>query len=302
MERTKLHSGVEVSRIKTFPSIFSYIICRYTKVAAQKLTKTVIETALAGGGGLVNTLRHSYSMNDLRGVPVSEISHYDQYEDQNPREGRVMPRSWHEGHDYGQLKEEDGPVQTRAVRGRRRAQTGSLLALTNDMDKNEYDSECQEPRRRRAGSVRQKDHISSATLPRSGSVYATLPRKPRKPRSPIPELQPLVRRSTLSKDNISLEESDGENTSKIHRTFSASPVKKVKKPPANSFDSKFQSDLEKEKKVRQMRTKIKSVPNTTAQEETTTVEEKGDNIQEDNFSMTYSEEEKKEAKKKCDIS
>ena len=39
--------------------------CRYTIVAAQKLTKTVIETAIAGGGGLVDTLRHSYSMNDL---------------------------------------------------------------------------------------------------------------------------------------------------------------------------------------------------------------------------------------------
>merc|ERR1712106_1004176 len=65
---------------------------KYTKVAAQKLTKTVIETALAGGGGLVNTLRHSYSMNDLRGVSYSERNLYDQDEDQGPSDGRVMPR------------------------------------------------------------------------------------------------------------------------------------------------------------------------------------------------------------------
>ena len=38
---------------------------RYTKVAAQKLTKTVIEKAIAGGRGIVDTLRLSYSMNDF---------------------------------------------------------------------------------------------------------------------------------------------------------------------------------------------------------------------------------------------
>jgi len=277
---------------------------KYTKVAAQKLTKTVIETAIAGGGGLVETLRHSYSMNDLRGVSYSERNLYDQDEDQGPSDGRVMPRSWHEGPKYDQIEEEDGPVQTRAVRGRRRAQTGSLLALTSESDQNEYSSDRQDPRRRRGGSVRQKDHASSPSIPRSGSVYATLPRKPRKPRSPLPELQPLVRRSTLSKENVPLEESDSESTSKLHRTVSSSPVKKrVRKPPPSSFDSKLESSLEKEKKTRPMRPKRRAASSLPTPEETAAVSELGDDdIQEDNFSMTYSEEDKKEAKKKCDIS
>ena len=68
---------------------------RYTKVAAQKLTKTVIETAIAGGGGLVDTLRHSYSMNDLRGGQHTGPGQYNMYEGEDDR--RVMPRSWHEG-------------------------------------------------------------------------------------------------------------------------------------------------------------------------------------------------------------
>ena len=46
-------------------------------MAAQKITKTVIETAIAGGGGLVETLRHSYSMNDLRAVPLFEQKLYE---------------------------------------------------------------------------------------------------------------------------------------------------------------------------------------------------------------------------------
>ena len=48
---------------------------RYSKVAAQKITKTVVETALRGGGGLVDTLRHSYSMGDLRGMEGSQIQY-----------------------------------------------------------------------------------------------------------------------------------------------------------------------------------------------------------------------------------
>ena len=264
----------------------------------------MIETAIAGGGGLVDTLRHSYSMNDLRGVSNSErVSYADPYDGQGPSDGRVMPRSWHEGPRYDHKEEEDDPVQTRAVRGRRKPQTGSLLALTNESDQNDYASDSQDPRRKRGGSVRQKYHASSSSLPRSGSLYATLPRKPRKPRSPIPESQPLVRRSTLSKDNISQEESEGEITSKLHRTVSASPVKKrTKKPPHNSIDTTLESSLEKEKKTRPMRPKRRSASSLATQAETVALSETGDDVQEDDFSMTYSEEDKKEANKKCEIS
>ena len=45
---------------------------RYAKVAAQKLTQTVIETAIKGGGGIVQTLQRSYSMNDLNNLGPEE--------------------------------------------------------------------------------------------------------------------------------------------------------------------------------------------------------------------------------------
>ena len=150
---------------------FKTFVCRYTKVAAQKLTKTVIETAIAGGGGLVETLRHSYSMNDLQSG-----QHSDMYREGGQDHGRIMPQSWHEGRRYDHFEEPDSPVETRAVRGRRKPQTGSLLALTSENDMNERP--LQDARRRRVASVRHKEPTSSS-LPRSGAIYGTLPRKPR---------------------------------------------------------------------------------------------------------------------------
>ncbi len=45
---------------------------RYAKAAAQKLTQTVIETAIKGGGGIVKTLKKYYSMNDLNNLGEEE--------------------------------------------------------------------------------------------------------------------------------------------------------------------------------------------------------------------------------------
>lgn len=42
-------------------------------MAAQKLTQTVIETAIKGGGGIVQTLKKSYSMNDLNNLGEEEL-------------------------------------------------------------------------------------------------------------------------------------------------------------------------------------------------------------------------------------
>ena len=48
---------------------------RYTKVAAEKITKTVLQTAISGGNGIISSLQHSYSMNDLRRASLtSEVS------------------------------------------------------------------------------------------------------------------------------------------------------------------------------------------------------------------------------------
>ena len=272
---------------------------RYTKVAAQKLTKTVIETAIAGGGGLVDTLRHSYSMNDLQGGTHSGQGQYDMYHREDQGDGRIMPQSWHEGRRYDTFEDPDSPVETRAIRGRRKPQTGSLLALTSENDLNEPR---QETRRRRVGSVRHKEPTSSS-LPRSGAIYGTLPRKPRKPRSPAPDLQPLVRRSTVSKENISLEESDGEAQAK-HRALSASPVRKVvKKKPPNSLDIIYSKNQPVNMKPRPLRTRRKNASNKNLPKETEEEEKEAtDNKSEDTFSMTYSEEEKRESRKKCEIS
>jgi len=38
---------------------------KYTKVAAEKITQTVLKTAISGGNGLMKSLHHSYSLNDL---------------------------------------------------------------------------------------------------------------------------------------------------------------------------------------------------------------------------------------------
>ena len=87
---------------------------RYTRAAAKKMTTIVIETALAGGGGLVKTLRHSYSLSDLRGVQQGREEALGQDEGNEPRD-RVVPRSLYEDSGYQPLEGEDGAVQRRTV-------------------------------------------------------------------------------------------------------------------------------------------------------------------------------------------
>jgi hypothetical protein len=141
--------GSKVRKFVFFRFELSYLPFRYTKVAAQKLTKTVIETAIAGGGGIVETLRHSYSMNDLRRVPNSDQNSSYPYDDEDTSDGRVLPRSWHEDPRYSRFEELDDPVKARAVRGPRKPQTGSLLALTSESDQYDYPSVSKDVKRRR---------------------------------------------------------------------------------------------------------------------------------------------------------
>ena len=94
------------------------------------MTTTVIETALAGGGGLVKTLRHSYSLSDLRG---------DQHGPDEASGGSV----------YQPLEEDDGAVQRRTVRERSRADTEHELSLADKGE--EYGAWSEE---RRSGAMR----------------------------------------------------------------------------------------------------------------------------------------------------
>ena len=213
-------------------------------MAAQKITKTVIETAIAGGGGLVETLRHSYSMNDLRRVSNSDQNSSYPYDDEDPRYERAMPLSWNEDSRYSRFEALDDPVETRSMRGHRKPQTGSILALTSRSDNYDYASDSNDVKRRRGGSVRQSYIGASSSLPRTGSVYATLPRQTRKSKSP----QPIGKRLTLSKENIPKE---SEIIPKLNRTVSVSPIKKKKKmPPRSSFDSQMELSFKKELKQR----------------------------------------------------
>ena len=95
------------------------------------MTSTVIETALAGGGGLVKTLRHSYSLSDLRGVQQGREDALGQDGDNEPGD-RVVPRSLYEDSGYQPLKGEDVTVQKRTLRERSRAATGSTLSLADE--------------------------------------------------------------------------------------------------------------------------------------------------------------------------
>ena len=265
-------------------------------MAAQKITKTVIETAIAGGGGLVETLRHSYSMNDLRRVSNSDQNPSYPYDDEDVSDGRVLPRSWHEDPRYSRFEELDDPVKTRSVRGRRKPQTGSLLALTSESDQYDYAGDSKDVKSRRGGSVRQSYHGTSSSLPRTGSVYATLPRKTRKTQSP----QPVGNRLRSSKENIPKER---ESIPTLNRTVSVSPIKKKKKmPPKSSFDSQMELSFKKELKPRPPKVKRRDVLSQKVKAEAVEVPKQDVEMIEDDFSMTYTTSDKKESTSKCVIS
>ena len=214
----------------------------------------MIETAIAGGGGLVETLRHSYSMNDLRRVPHSDENPYYSYYRESDADQRIMPRSWHEGSRHQQLDEEgdDDQIQIREVRGRRRrAQTGSFLALTNGSDSNEYASDTSDNYRKRGTSTRQKAYTSSSSLPRTGTVYATLPRKTRSTRPIGGDNQPAIKTQSVNKGSMIPRENE---KGKTVRPISVSPMKKMTKRPSKSpmvSKKELNSNNEMKRKTRQ---------------------------------------------------
>jgi len=153
---------------------------KYTRAVAETVTNTVIQTALASGGGLVRTLRHSYSVGDLSRGEQREEEMEEEYEDGE----RVVPRSWHEDSGYKQIQE--GKVEMRKVRGRRKDSTGSTLSLTSES-------------MTRVG----KNSSLYCTLPRQGTRAVrvarvggttTIPRRSRRQRGAIPVFEPLERK------------------------------------------------------------------------------------------------------------
>ena len=187
------------------------------------MTATVIETALAGGGGLVKTLRHSYSFSDLRG---------DQH-------GSQEASGQHEGMEQISLYEDpgykplDGAVQRRTVRGRSRAATGHALSLADDGEVyGAWSEERRSDRRRKTSSLygtlpragvgvglgfSKRNGSQYGTLPRNGSQYGTLPRRTRKQIPALPNFAPLDRRPAQSKVDLIKDEPEADTLTSLKR-------------------------------------------------------------------------------------
>jgi len=166
---------------------------KYTRAVAESVTNTVIQTALAGGGGLVRTLRHSYSVGDLSRGEQREVE--EEEEEYEERE-RVVPRSWHEDTGYKQIQEEK--VEMRKVRGRRKDSTSSTLSLASE------------------GMTRVgKNSSLYCTMPRQGSRVArvasraggttTIPRRSRRQRGAMPVFEPLEKREDGGEETVKVE-------------------------------------------------------------------------------------------------
>lgn len=154
---------------------------KYTRAVAHKMTSRVIETAVAGGGGLVRSLRHSYSISDLRSV------HHDQGYGSGGI-GGVEEESRLQEYGRGEAK-----VKMRSVRGRSRVPLESTVSLTSDSDLvGVWREEKKYNRRRKTSSL-------YATLPKGG-CYGAMPRSGTKH-------EVLARRTrTLTNDNLTREE------------------------------------------------------------------------------------------------
>ena len=157
----------------------------------------------------MNTLRHSYSMTDLGFVPNSGA--YEDYDNQGTNDRRVKSQSWHEGHSTGRIsehfKEDDSPVQTGAVSGRRKPHTGSL----------KWSQVIEAIRIPGRGGQHLLDRRNMPPL----HQFLEVDHYMAKTKIPFTrELQPLIRRSALSKENVSLDESDVDTSFK-HKIFSA---------------------------------------------------------------------------------
>ena len=260
----------------------------------------MIETAIAGGGGLVETIRQSYSMDDLRQVPYSDENPYYSYYGEGRADQRIIPRSRNEGSRYQRLGEmdDDSQIQTRQVRGRRTAKAGSLLAITTESDSNDYTSDTSDTYRKRGTSVRQQVYTSSSSLPRTGTVYATLPRKTRTTRSLDGDIQPALKKQSVNKESMIVEES---KRGKTVRSISVSPVKKVAKRPLKStLDARKELNSRKEGNGRNRQGKINKKEDNKESELQNPKD--ATDLTDDTFAMTYVTEEKKDSKGKCEIS
>jgi len=144
-----------------------------------------VETALRGGGGLVSTLRHSYSVNDLRSLSpprrvLESRRNGDVFDDKNDKvilrkrrtSERSMARSWHESQRAYNLQEN---TNTRRVNVNKtqsfksespRPRSMLLQPIDDERDSAMNNMKENFPRRRKSSEGRNLRPVS---------LYATLP-------------------------------------------------------------------------------------------------------------------------------
>jgi len=156
---------------------------RYARLAAQKVTKAMIETAIKGGGGIVTTLKRSVSMNDLSQSEDEEVI-YKGRRQGGKNQRALMTMSWHEAQteNSSSIFDPDSDYSPQPPRARRGGaggeRSGATLvelktsSLHSSMDTRQYQNALVAKRHHRTRDMDNYSEISSS----SEKLYSTLPR------------------------------------------------------------------------------------------------------------------------------
>ena len=145
--------------------------------------------------------------------------------------------------------------------------TALVQSVLSESDQNKDTGHFVKHIQSKARSGKQKDHSLTSFLTKSGSFNGHSPRMPRKH---VPEFQPLVRRSTISKEIFYRRKSESRSArySENRRPFSASPVKERSRQPSQSLINRIEKTNQKKPGNR--------APEITSVFKLTTQEKKGD--------------------------
>ena len=102
--------------------------CRYTKVAAERITKTVLQTAISGGQGLMSSLHQSYSMSDL-----SLATEAAEERAVAPKRTMSMHRNRRERDQPHQTKRRGGAASTRGAVASTMSSTRGAMSSNSNM-------------------------------------------------------------------------------------------------------------------------------------------------------------------------
>jgi len=143
---------------------------RYARLAAQRVTKVMIETAIKGGGGIVTTLKRSVSMNDLS-QSEDEQDVYPKVNRSSKKQRALMTMSWHEAQteNSSSIFDPDSDYSPQPTRLRRERAVTGAATITELRHQDTRQSNALVARRHHR---REDIEISSS----SEKLYSTLPR------------------------------------------------------------------------------------------------------------------------------